>query len=206
MKKNLLVCVSVSLILLTGCVGRRVKYDNDQPVQLSSKSIDKPTQNNPVSNYGTIVYEGYKAFILKTNPKIGHDLAVNIATIVNYYSKEYSLDPKLVLALISRESSFRVNVISSSGAIGLGQLLKATAKDMGVNDPYDPEENIKATSKYLALMIKKWNGNVTLALASYKIGHGNVSKILKAGNDLPDSAKKYINDIMIVQSKIQDNL
>ncbi len=107
---------------------------------------------------------------------------------------------------MSRESSFRSSVVSSSGAIGLGQLLTTTAKDMGITDPYNPEENIKATSKYLALMIKKWNGNVTLALASYKIGHGNVTKILKAGKELPDSTKRYINDIMVAQSKISDNL
>ena len=204
MNKKLIICASISIFLLTGCVGRRVNYD-DKPV----KKIENNLQNNlekPIEKYGSIIYQGYKSFILKVNPKLDHDIAINIANVIKFYAGEYSLDPKLVLALMSRESSFRANAVSSSGAIGLGQLLSSTAKDMGVTDPYNPEENIKATSKYLALLIKKWNGNVTLALASYKIGHGNVTKILKAGKDLPQSTRKYINDIMLAQSKISDNI
>lgn len=204
MNKKLIICASISIFLLTGCVGRRVNYD-DKPV----KKIENNLQNNlekPIEKYGSIIYQGYKSFILKVNPKLDHDIAINIANVIKFYAGEYSLDPKLVLALMSRESSFRANAVSSSGAIGLGQLLSSTAKDMGINDPYNPEENIKATSKYLALLIKKWNGNVTLALASYKIGHGNVTKILKAGKDLPQSTRKYINDIMLAQSKISDNI
>ena len=204
MNKKLIICASISIFLLTGCVGRRVNYD-DKPV----KKIENNLQNNlekPIEKYGSIIYQGYKSFILKVNPKLDHDIAINIAIVIKFYAGEYSLDPKLVLALMSRESSFRANAVSSSGAIGLGQLLISTAKDMGVTDPYNPEENIKATSKYLALLIKKWNGNVTLALASYKIGHGNVTKILKAGKDLPQSTRKYINDIMLAQSKISDNI
>lgn len=188
------------MLFLNACVGRKVTYD-DNPVKKTEISINKP-----VEKYSNIGYQGYKDFILKVNPKLEHGFAINIANVIKYYSDEYSLDPKLVLALMSRESSFRSSVVSSSGAIGLGQLLTTTAKDMGITDPYNPEENIKATSKYLALMIKKWNGNVTLALASYKIGHGNVTKILKAGKELPDSTKRYINDIMVAQSKISDNL
>ncbi|MFN8575885.1 MAG: lytic transglycosylase domain-containing protein [Candidatus Sericytochromatia bacterium] len=122
--------------------------------------------------------------------------------MVDVYAKEYNLDSKLILALISKESSFRPNAVSSSGAVGLGQLLKQTAKDMGIKDPYNPEENIKATTKYLSILIKKWNGNINLALASYKIGHGNVTRLVKAGDELPLSTKKYIKEIITAQSKI----
>lgn len=201
MNKKILI-TTLSLFLLTGCVGRKVKYENDAPIRQSSiqQNNIENRNDNQIKNYG--IYDKHKIFILKINPKISEYLAVTIANIVDVYSREYSVDSKLILALISKESSFRVNAISSSGAMGLGQLLKATVKDMGINDPYNPEENIKATTKYMALLIKKWNGNINLALASYKIGHGNVTKILKSGSELPQSTKKYINDIMIAQSKI----
>lgn len=200
MKKVIISCVLLSI--LTGCVGRTVRYDNqEKPVRQENPVITK--KEIPViqpKSYG--IYDRYKNFILKINPKISSFTAVTIANIVEIYSREHSLDSKLVLALISRESSFRADAVSKSGAIGLGQLLKQTAKDMGINNPYNTEENIKATTKYLALLVKKWNGNVNLALASYKMGHGNVTKILKKGEDLPLPTKKYIKEIMIAQSKI----
>lgn len=203
MKKVLVSFVLLSF--LTGCVGRTVKYDNNSEKPVRQET---PVYNNNNKNvvtpkpkiYG--IYERYKNFILSMNPKISSFSAVTIASIVDIYSKEHSLDPTLVLALISRESNFKADIVSKNGAIGLGQLLKQTAKDMGVNNPYNAEENIKATTKYLAMLIKKWNGNVNLALASYKMGHGNVSKILKTGNELPLNTKKYIKEIMIAQSKI----
>lgn len=200
MKKILIATILLSL--LNGCVGRKIKYDNNER-PIKQNTITQNNNNlNDTKNKNFGIYDKYKNFILKVNPKISEYLAITISNIVDVYSKEYNLESSLVLALISRESSFRTNAVSSSGAIGLGQLLKQTAKDMGIDDPYSPEENIKATTKYLALLIKKWNGNVNLALASYKIGHGNVTKLIKSGNDLPISTKKYIQDIMIAQSKI----
>lgn len=201
--KNILIA-TIMLFLTTSCVGRKIKYDNnDRPIKQNTIIDNKSNEiiNNQYNkNYG--IYDKYKSFILKVNPKISTYLAVTIANIVDVYAKEYNLDSKLILALISKESSFRPNAVSSSGAVGLGQLLKQTAKDMGIKDPYNPEENIKATTKYLSILIKKWNGNINLALASYKIGHGNVTRLVKAGDELPLSTKKYIKEIITAQSKI----
>ncbi len=199
MKKYLILFLP---ILLTGCIGRTVHYDQSPSQGYDKKSINKTYKPSFNSSSST----SYKGFILKHNPSLDSIMAENIAHYVSQYSKENDVDPKLILALMSRESSFRANAISSTGAIGLGQLLKATAKDMGVENPLDPEENTKATVKYLSMLIKKWKGNTGLALASYKIGHFTVSNLIKSGKSLPKTTQKYINEIKYSQTKISDNI
>ncbi len=92
--------------------------------------------------------------------------------------EEFGVDPLLVEAIISAESSFRVEAVSTAGAQGLMQLMPGTAKDMGVEDPFDPEQNIRGGTRYLALMLKEFDGDLTKALAAYNAGPHKV-KIYK---------------------------
>ena len=100
----------------------------------------------------------------------------------------------LLTKLANQESGFKQSALSPKGAIGVMQLMPATAQELGV-DPYDLEQNVRGGVRYWAKQLKFFNGDVKLATAAYNAGAGNV---IKAGNKVPDFAetKKYVSAIV----------
>ncbi|HEX5884950.1 MAG TPA: lytic transglycosylase domain-containing protein [Pyrinomonadaceae bacterium] len=88
----------------------------------------------------------------------------------------HGVDPRFIHAVIWQESKYKLEARSHAGAQGLMQLMPATAKRFGCEDPYDPVSNIKAGTKYLSWLLKRFSGNVELALAGYNAGEGAVDK------------------------------
>ncbi len=97
-----------------------------------------------------------------------------IGDLVKHYSKTYALDENLVHAVIRAESGGNPYAVSSAGARGLMQLMPGTAEEMGVDDIFDPAQNIAGGTQYLAKMLNLFNNNVELALAAYNAGPGAV--------------------------------
>jgi len=96
--------------------------------------------------------------------------------LVIKYASKYKVPVDLALALINQESGFNPNAKSHVGAMGLGQLMPATAKTLGVKNAYDPEQNAEASMRHLGNLIIHYKGNTDLALAAYNAGMGNVQK------------------------------
>lgn len=93
--------------------------------------------------------------------------------LVSDMSKKYAVDEKLIRSVISVESAWRPDAVSPKGAIGLMQLMPATARMLGV-DPENPEENVEGGVKYLSRLSDKYNGDLEKTLAAYNAGPGRV--------------------------------
>ncbi len=99
-----------------------------------------------------------------------------IDRMVRYYANKNGLDPLLVYAVIKVESNGKSRARSSKGASGLMQLMPGTAADMGVTNVFDPAQNIAGGTQYLAKLLGLFDNDLSLALAGYNAGPGNVQK------------------------------
>ncbi len=112
-------------------------------------------------------------------------------------SEEYDVPLPLLKAVAQAESGFDTNAVSSCGASGIMQLMPKTAEGLGVEDVFDPEQNITGGAKMLAYLLDDYNGDTTLALAAYNAGIGAVAKY--GGVPPYEETRNYIkkiNDIL----------
>ncbi|MCK4672862.1 lytic transglycosylase domain-containing protein [candidate division WOR-3 bacterium] len=97
--------------------------------------------------------------------------------IIKHYCQHYGVDQELVKLVIEKESQFNPNAVSRSGAIGLMQLMPATAEILGVKDPYNPRANIMGGVKYLRHLFDTFDDDIELTLAAYHAGPSKVKKL-----------------------------
>jgi soluble lytic murein transglycosylase-like protein len=112
---------------------------------------------------------------VQRNSKI-HRLSQSYNPIIHKAADAFEIDPALIKAVIMAESRYNPKAVSKRGAKGLMQLMPATAKSLGVNNSFDPEDNIFGGSRYLKTLIDKFNGDIKLALAAYNAGSRHVKK------------------------------
>jgi soluble lytic murein transglycosylase len=93
-----------------------------------------------------------------------------VEPMVATFAARHQLDPKLVHAVIRAESGYNPRAVSSKGAIGLMQLMPATARELDVGDPFNPAQNIDGGTRYLKRMLDRFQGSLELALAGYNAG------------------------------------
>ncbi len=96
--------------------------------------------------------------------------------IIYRAGQKAGVDPRFIHAVINQESKYNTKAVSPVGAQGLMQMMPATAERFGLKDPFDPAANVEAGTKYLKWLLKRFDGDVSLALAGYNAGEGAVDK------------------------------
>jgi soluble lytic murein transglycosylase-like protein len=146
------------------------KSQNNLNMNQTLGAVNEGLISNPSSSGTTSIRQ--LSMVNKTNWNTPQE----IDEIVTRAADHYGLPKKLIQAVIKQESNFNPAAVSPAGATGLMQLMPSTAKGLGVNNIFDPEENVFAGTKYLKQMLDKYNGDIHLALAAYNAGPGNVDK------------------------------
>jgi soluble lytic murein transglycosylase-like protein len=134
---------------------------------------DRPREAGQVPTYA--VYGGSKAIRATTPLKISPK-SIQYDRSIQDHATRNGLSPDLVRAVIQVESAFNPNALSPKGAMGLMQLMPATAAEYGVRDAFHPEQNIGAGVAYLKRLLNRYDNKIELALAAYNAGMGNVEK------------------------------
>lgn len=217
-----------TLLLTSGVLANEIKQvrNSDGVVEFSNSDIDvrKPTS---INSNKTIIYKSlsndgesfsfsdqrpingdfevlaYDCYACNPTSKINwHTISLNkadYADTVKAMAKKYKVDAALVRAVIHAESAFNSKALSKKGAQGLMQLMPGTAKDLGVTNAFDIQQNIEGGVKYLAGLLKTFEGNIQLATAAYNAGPGAVKRF----NGIPPYAETevYVERVGILHQR-----
>ena len=126
--------------------------------------------------------------------KVNRTYQRQLAPYIEKIARQYRLDPELVHAVITVESAYDAKAVSRAGAMGLMQLMPATAERFGVDDPFSPIANINAGARYLRILLNKF-GTIQLALAAYNAGEGRVRSARNTIPNIPET-RRYVVSVI----------
>jgi hypothetical protein len=162
----------------------------EQPTQVTPMAAPQPAQQ-PSQGLSDTEFEELKKELQKAQPQ-----KQQVSSLIEDEAAKLGIPEHvgLLTKLAKQESGFKQSAVSPKGAIGVMQLMPATAQELGV-DPEDFEQNVRGGVRYWAKQLKFFNGDVKLATAAYNAGAGNV---IKAGNKVPNFAEtqKYVQNIV----------
>ncbi len=122
-----------------------------------------------------------------------------LKSVIDSCAEKYNIDSELIRAMIQVESGWDTRAVSNKGAQGLMQLMPRTAAMLGVNDPFDPVQNIEGGVRYISDLTDKYRGDIEKALAAYNAGPARVD----SGN-IPDVSKRYVKNIMAIYRRLRE--
>ncbi len=179
--------------------------NKDKPVEIKPLDSGNLKYHKIQPNEGIKIEHPEKGIEVKSKPEKfvpvttslkairNDDVLSRFGRYIDAAAKDTALDPALIISVIRAESNGNPDAVSSAGAKGLMQLINSTAADYGVNEIFDPGENIMAGSRFLKDMIDQF-GSLKLALAAYNAGPGNVMRY----NGIPPfpETEKYVNKVI----------
>ena len=166
----------------------------DERYKLFQRSAAKPSDKKQT----VVVVEPRMPKVSQRTIKLYNKQIVKVA-------KKYGIEPALVHAVILAESQYNADAISRRGAIGLMQLMPATAERYKVADSFDANQNIRGGAQYLRDLIKLFDGDLELAVAAYNAGEGAV---IRNGRKIPPYPEtvKYVPKVMSYYRKYQQRI
>jgi len=158
---------NAQIMSVTNTDGRKMFVNSEPPV------IAKLVAKQPVNQ--AIYLQGEISFMGRERPRVTLDRD-GADKLVREAAERHKVDPALVRAVIETESNWNPAAKSRKGAVGLMQLIPTTAQRFGVNDAYNPGQNVDAGVRYLKVLLERYRGNLDLALAAYNAGEGAVDR------------------------------
>ena len=162
--------------LLAASNSGAVSLDTVQQILGFTPQTDAPVDTSPVADTFTSSSSSANTTAANATSSGSVSSPENLEEYFKEASETYGVDINLLKAIARQESNFNPSATSSAGAMGVMQLMPSTAKGLGVTNAYDAQENIMGGAKLMAQNLKKYNGDVSLALAAYNAGSGNVDK------------------------------
>jgi hypothetical protein len=201
----------LALILSVGVTSKAAQCDI---YSFTDANGTQSFSNIPTDNRYELVLRIEEPKIEPTQPAAPNEhrnIAINrlqqkiLAAEINRAAFRYHLDPALLHAVIATESGFETNAVSRKGAMGLMQLMPATARRYGVTDPFNPAQNIQAGTQHLDSLLKRFGNNLHLALAAYNSGESNV---VKYGTRIPPfpETRAYVPKVIGLYSKYRQQV
>jgi soluble lytic murein transglycosylase-like protein len=191
----------LGLALLVPAVGFMARVPEMDGGMTPDQVIEERSRADLVSDAWRARMEDMRREQLVSTLAAEFDVPVTLAKDIHEAAVLEEIDPRMAFGLVRAESRFREKIVSPVGAVGLTQVMPATARWLvpgtSTADLKDPETNLKVGFKYLRSLLDRYDGDRELALTAYNRGPGTVSKLLKKGRD-PDNG--YAEMVMTGQS------
>ena len=167
----------------------------------SQFKLYQPTSQNEAqkSKFVDVLNDVNKNKIPRRSNISGKTSYIELQNVIDECAEKYNIDNELIRAMIQVESGWNTNAVSNKGAQGLMQLMPRTAAMLGVNDPFDPVQNIEGGVRYISDLTDKYRGDIEKALAAYNAGPARVD----SGN-IPEVSRRYVKNIMSIYRKLRE--